>query len=54
MANVSVSKRSLINWVKRFMEDDGVKLLSAKPWPGLLKKTSVCTLNVLKRQLPFL
>ncbi len=39
------------NWVKRFKDDGGVELPSAKPPPGPSKKTSVRTLTVLKRQL---
>lgn len=35
----------------RFKDDGGVELPSAKPWPGPSKKTPVCTLTVLKRQL---
>ncbi|MPC98227.1 hypothetical protein E2C01_093586 [Portunus trituberculatus] len=43
VANVGLSERSLRNWLKHFKEEDGVKLLSTKPWPVRSKKTSVPT-----------
>ena len=49
--NVGVSERSVRNWVKRFKDNGGVQLPSAKPRPGPSKKTSVHTLTVLKGQL---
>lgn len=49
VADVSVSERSVRNWVKRFKDNGGVELPSAKPWPCPSKMTSVHTLTVLKR-----
>ncbi|MPC32676.1 hypothetical protein E2C01_026001 [Portunus trituberculatus] len=49
VANVGISERSVRNWMKCFKDDGGTDLPSAKPLPGPSKKTSVCTLTVLKR-----
>ncbi|MPC36807.1 hypothetical protein E2C01_030273 [Portunus trituberculatus] len=48
VVNVGVSEQSVRNWVKRFKDDGGVELLSAKPWPGTSQKISVHS-TVLKR-----
>ncbi|MPC30336.1 hypothetical protein E2C01_023597 [Portunus trituberculatus] len=52
VVKVGVSEGSVIKWLRRFKDDGGVELPSAKPWPGASKKTSVCTLTMLKRQSP--
>lgn len=42
VVNVGVSEQSVKNWVKCLKREWWSGVLSAKPQPGFLKKTSVC------------